>query len=124
MTGKHRVDAMFGLGRLGQIRSSEQHLIGGIELGMADNQDSHLADRTVNDTGWDGDRGQGRDRCRNAIEFDGRVRTALQDHVDLGVMRVMVWMGSGIDIRQMHGTGELGEVTQGPTSRSARAGHR
>lgn len=59
-----------------------------IELRVTNDQNPHFANRTMDHSGRDGDCHERSNRGRDGIQFDGRVRTALENDVNFGVMLV------------------------------------
>lgn len=58
------------------------------------------------------------------IEFDGGVRPALQNHVNLGLTAVVMSSRIDRDVGQMNRRGQFGSVCEGTSCGSARAAHR
>ena len=61
---------------------------------------------------------------RHSVEFDGRIRIAFQDHIDLGVLLVEMGGRFSTDLGQVNGAWELVAISKGSTSNPARTLHR
>ena len=91
-------------------------LVGGIEIGCADNEHRHLPACPVFHAGWDQNRGLRRDRMPLPIKLDRGALVALNDHVNFGVILVIVVAGITADVGEVDRPRELipiGKCTAG-----------
>lgn len=100
---------------------SVEKLVFRVKIGLANDQDSHVSNRSVPHPGRDQYGCVGTNRMSLAIEFNLCVVTAFQDDVNLSVFLVIVRAGLGRDVRQVNGAGKLILVGESSSSRSARA---
>lgn len=106
------------------VRDPSEVLVRRIELGGTQNQHLHPPSGPVSDPWRDQDRGAGGNLVADAIQFQGGIRLALQNHVNL-CMLAMEMVSSVLGyIGQMHRARKLVLVGKGPPGNPAGAGHR
>ncbi len=98
---KTRVSGSIG-GRITEV------LVRGIEFRCAHDQYLHFSDRSMLDPGRNEDGHQRPNRMQFAIQFDRGISITAQNHVDLGVIAVVMRFGIQTDLRQVQRAGELG----------------